>query len=144
LSSSSPQPSKAERTRSTVRRRSGAVVAAAFATIALIGNTALSRSATAREHGEQTAAADDARRARLLMPWSPAPWEALGQAQLAAGLLPEARRSFRKAISMDPGDWEPWYDLASATTGSERARSLEHVAALFPQSGLIPSNPRAP
>jgi hypothetical protein len=122
----------------------GAVAAAAFATIALIGNTALSRSATARTHGEQTAAAHDARRARLLMPWSPAPWAALGQAQRAAGHLPEARRSFRKAISMDPGDWELWYDLASATKGSERARSLRHVAALFPQSALIPSSPRAP
>ena len=122
-------------------------MAAAFATIGLIGNTALSQSASARAHGEQTAAADDARRARLLMPWSPAPWESLGQTQLAAGLLPEARRSFRQAISMDPGDWEPWYDLARATTGRERALSLQRVAALFPQSGLLLSNvttPRAP
>jgi hypothetical protein len=119
----------------------GAVAAAAFATIALLGNTALSRSATAREHGDGTAAAHDARRARLLMPWSPAPWAALGQAQLASGLLPEARRSLRKSISMDPGDWALWYDLAIATTGKERTRSLEHVAALFPQSALTPSNP---
>jgi predicted Zn-dependent protease len=122
----------------------GALVAAGFATIALIGNTALSRSQTAREHGKLSAALDDARRARLVMPWSPAPWEALGRAQLAAGLPFEARRSFRKAVSMDRGDWEPWYDLASATTGKERARSLEHVASLFPQSGLIPSTPQAP
>jgi hypothetical protein len=122
----------------------GAVVAAAFATVALIGNTALSRSTNAREHGEQTAAAHDARRARLLMPWSPAPWAALGQAQLAAGLLPAARRSFRKAVSMDRGDWELWYDLATATSGRERARSLRHAAALFPQSDLVPSSPRAP
>jgi hypothetical protein len=122
----------------------GALVAAGFATIALIGNTALSRSQTAHEHGDQTAAASDARRARTLMPWSPAPLVALGRAQFAAGALPEARRSFREAISMDRGDWELWYDLASATTGTERARSLQHVAALFPQSGLIPSTPRAP
>jgi tetratricopeptide (TPR) repeat protein len=122
----------------------GVVVAAAFATVALIGNTALSRSATAREHGDQTAAAHDARRARSLMPWSPAPWEALGQAQLAAGFLPEARQSFRKAISIDPGDWALWYDLASATNGVERARSLQHVAALSPQSHLSPSNPQVP
>jgi Flp pilus assembly protein TadD len=110
----------------------------------LIGNTALSRSATAREHGEQTVAAHDARRARLLMPWSPAPWAALGRTQLAAGLLPGARQSFRKAVSMDSGDWELWYDLASATTGRERARSHQHVVALFPQSALAPSKSRAP
>jgi len=41
---------------------------------------------------------------------------------------------------MDPGDWELWYDLASATTGRERARSLRREAALSPQSGLLPSN----
>jgi len=124
-----------------------AVLTAGFATLALIGNTALSRSASARVHGDQTAAINDARRARSLMPWSPAPWAALGRAQLAAGLLPDARRSFRKAISMDRGDWELWYDLASATTGSARAGALQRVAALFPQSDLIPANrthPRAP
>jgi tetratricopeptide (TPR) repeat protein len=115
----------------------GAVVAAAFATIGLIGNTALNQSAIAREHGNQAAAIQAARRARTLMPWSPAPWEALGHAQLATGLLSDAQGSFRKAISIDPGDWKLWYDLASATTGSARARSLERVAALFPQSGLL-------
>jgi hypothetical protein len=118
----------------------GVVVAAAFVTIGLLGNTTLSQSATARARGDQTAAITDARRARLLMPWSPAPWVALGRAQLAAGLVPDARRSFRKAISMDRGDWELWYDLASATTGKERARSLQWVAALFPQSDLVPAN----
>jgi hypothetical protein len=117
-----------------------AVLAAAFATVALLGNTALSRSATARARGDQAAAASDARRARLLMPWSPSPWEALGNAQLAAGLVPDARRSFRKAISMDRGDWQLWYGLASATTGRARTRSLQRVAALFPQSDLLPSN----
>ena len=111
-----------------------AVVAAAFAMMALLGNTALSRSETAREHGEQATAAAEARRARLLMPWSPKPWEALGRAQRAAGLTPEARGSFRKAISMDRGDWELWYELASTTTGRAQHRALRRFAALFPRS----------
>jgi len=114
-----------------------AVAAAGFAAIALLGNSALSRSETARRQGKQTQAAEDARRARFLMPWSPRPWEALGRAQLAAGQLPGARRSFRKAISMDGGDWRLWYDLAGATTGPAQRRALRRAVRLFPQSGLL-------
>jgi tetratricopeptide (TPR) repeat protein len=116
-----------------------AAAAAEFAAIALLGNSALSRSETAREQGKPAPAAADARRARSLMPWSPRPWEALGRAQEAAGLLPQARKSFRKAISMDRGDWRLWYDLAGATTGSAQRRALQHAVSLFPQSGLLPN-----
>jgi tetratricopeptide (TPR) repeat protein len=116
-----------------------AVVAAGFAAVALLGNAALSRSETSREQGKPARAATDAQRARSLMPWSPKPWEALGRAQLAAGLLPEARRSFRKAISMDGGDWHLWYDLAGATTGPVQRRALQRAVLLYPQSGLVAS-----
>ena len=116
----------------------GVVAAAAFATIALLGHAALSRSESAREHGKPAQAAQDARRARSLMPWSPEPWRALGRAQVSAGLLPEARQSFRKAISMDAGDWHFWYDLAGTSTGPARRRALQHAVALFPRSGLLP------
>jgi hypothetical protein len=115
-----------------------AVAAAGFATIALLGNAALSRSATARREGKLVQAATDARRARSLMPWSPAPWDALGQTQLAAGLAHDARQSFRKAISMDKGDWQLWYDLAGATTGATRRLALRQAVTLFPRSGLLP------
>jgi len=114
-----------------------AVAAAGFAAIALLGNSALSRSETARAQGEPARAASNARRARSLMPWTPKPWEALGRAQLAAGLLPEARRSFRKAISMDGGDWRLWYDLAGATTGPAQRRALRRAVLLYPRSGLL-------
>jgi cytochrome c-type biogenesis protein CcmH/NrfG len=116
-----------------------AVAAATFAAIALLGNSALSRSEAARERGEPARAATDARRARSLMPWSPKPWEALARAQLAAGLLPEARRSFRRAISMDGGDWRLWDGLAGASTGPAQRRALRHAVLLFPRSGLLPS-----
>jgi Flp pilus assembly protein TadD len=114
-----------------------AVVTAGFAAIALLGNSALSRSDTARREGKLGSAAKDARRARTLMPWSPLPWEAVGQAQLDAGLVTDARRSFRKAISMDDGDWRLWYDLAGATGGRARRQALRHAVALFPRSGLL-------
>jgi hypothetical protein len=114
-----------------------AVAAAVFAGVGLLGNSALSRSEAAREEGRAVDAATDARRARSLMPWSPRPWEALGRAQVSAGLLPNARRSFRKAISMDDGDWRLWYELAGATTGAAQRRALRHAVALYPRSGLL-------
>ncbi|MGZ4315749.1 MAG: hypothetical protein ACXVRS_07930, partial [Gaiellaceae bacterium] len=89
------------------------------------------------------AAAGDARRAERWMPWSPTPWEALGRAQLGAGLLAPARASFRKAISMDSGDWELWYRLASATSGVERSRALHQAARLFPRAQLLRGSVRS-
>jgi hypothetical protein len=117
-----------------------AVVTAGFAAIALLGNSALSRSETARTEGRLGQATTDARRARTLMPWSPLPWEAQGKAQLDAGLVTEARRSFRKAITMDDGDWRLWYDLAGATSGRARRQALQHAVALYPRSGLLPTS----
>jgi O-Antigen ligase len=114
-----------------------AVTAAVFAGIALIGNAALSQSEAAREDGRAADAASHARTARSLMPWSPRPWEALGRAQLTAGLPVAARRSFRKAISMDRGDWRLWYELAGATTGLAQRRALQQAVALYPRSGLL-------
>jgi tetratricopeptide (TPR) repeat protein len=114
-----------------------AVVVAGFAAITLLGNAALSRSSTARTEGKLAKAAADARRARTLMPWSPRAWQAEGQAQLAAGLFPEARRSFRKAIAIDDGDWRLWYDLAETTTGPAQRRALRRAVALFPRSELL-------
>ncbi len=119
----------------------GAIVAATtFASVGLVGNAALSRSESAREAGDWGRAAADARRARSWMPWSPQPWVALGRAQLGAQLLRDAQNSFRKAISMDAGDWQIWYDLASATAGQAQRRALEHATALFPRSGLLPNH----
>jgi hypothetical protein len=110
------------------------VVAAGFAAVGLVGNTALSRSNAARQDGEWAKAARDARRAKTWMPWSPEPWVALGRAELGAGLAPDARASFRKAISMDRGDWELWYRLASASRGETRRRALREAARLFPRA----------
>ena len=113
------------------------VVAAGFAAVGLVGNTALSRSNVARQHGDWARAARDARHAKTWMPWSPRPWVALGRAQLGAGLLPAARASFRKAISMDSGDWELWYRLASASRGDARRRALREASRLFPRADSL-------
>jgi hypothetical protein len=140
------RPSFRSRRLSARARWTGVVVivaAAGFAAAGLVGNTALSRSDAARQNQDWAQAADDARRAKLWMPWSPRPWEALGRAQLGAGLLPAAKASFRKGIAMDSGDWELWYRLAAASSGGERRRALSQAARLFPQAQLLRRGSRA-
>jgi Flp pilus assembly protein TadD len=99
-----------------------------------VGNTALSRSDAARQDGDWARAARDARLAKRWMPWSPRPWVALGRAELGAGFDSDAKVTFRKAISMDRGDWELWYRLASATRDGERRHALQQAARLFPRA----------
>jgi hypothetical protein len=116
------------------------VAVGAFASIGLVGNSALKASEGARRAGHWDRAASEALRARSWMPWSPAPWSALGEAQLGAGLLRDARSSFRKAASMDPRDWELWYDLARASRGRDRTAALQRAVALYPRSRLVPEH----
>jgi hypothetical protein len=115
-----------------------AVAAAAFAVVGLVGNNALSRSESAREDRNWSQALSEARVARSWMPWSPKPWEALGRAQLGAGVPSEARKSLRKAISMDRSDWELWYYLASASRAEARTAAIREAMRLFPQAQLLP------
>jgi hypothetical protein len=115
------------------------MVAVAFAAIGLVGNSALSRSESARENKDWVRAAGEARRAKSWMPWSPRPWAALGRAELGAGLAADARTSFRKAISIDRGDWQLWYDLATATSGRARRDALRQSTRLFPRAALLPN-----
>jgi Flp pilus assembly protein TadD len=61
----------------------------------------------------------------------------LGEADLNAGRLPQARSALRKAIANNPRNWATWLDLARASTGAERANALAHSRALNPLgSGL--------
>jgi O-Antigen ligase len=112
------------------------VALAGVATVGLVGNSALSASKSALRGGEVGRALSQANRARSWMPWSPQPWSALGEAQLAAGRSGQAQASFKKAASMDPGDWQLWYDLARASSGHERTAAIRHAVALYPRSGL--------
>jgi hypothetical protein len=120
------------------------VAAASFAIVGLVGNTALSRGRGALESGAAARAATDARRARTMMPWSPQPWALLGRSEREDGRLAAARSSFRKAITLDSGDWQTWYDLAGVTSGLERASALRRVAALYPRSGLVAAGKASP
>ena len=65
------------------------------------------------------------------------PWRLLGESQLQAGEVEQARRSFLRGIAKDRGDWEVWLDLALATRGGERRDALDHDAFLNPLSSEL-------
>lgn len=103
---------------------------AVFALVALIGNNALAGSQSALQDNNWVRAQQLARRAAIWMPWSPSPWTALGEAQLAGGSTADAHASFRRAISHGDADWEAWLGLARTSSGSERAAALAHAERL--------------
>jgi hypothetical protein len=112
------------------------VIAAGFAGVGLLGNSALGASESALKTGNWGSAAAEANRARTWMPWSPQPWAALGRAELGAGDTAGARASFEKAISIDSQDWTLWVDLVRATRGAEQRHALGEALTLFPRAGL--------
>ena len=112
-----------------------ALGAAAF--VFLVGNMFLSRASAAASAGHWTVAARDAQRASSWLPWSTAPWQQLGEAQLAQGDTAAAQASFRTAIRKDSGDWSLWLDLARASTGGIQTAALAHAIKLDPLSPEI-------
>jgi hypothetical protein len=74
----------------------------------------------------------DAQRASDLAPWSSEPWLKLGEAELTAGLTPQAHDAFRTAADRDPNNWVAWWDLARASMDGEREDALLHVKLLNP------------
>jgi hypothetical protein len=116
-----------------------AVAAIALAGLALVGLVGAHAAATSRAEAQPPSAdygkaERQARRARTWAPWSSEPWQLLGEAQLGAGDLAAARRSFEKAIDKEPDDWALWFDLAQASTGAERERALAEASRLNPLS----------
>ena len=115
----------------------GIALAAVLFVVALVGflgNRAAATAAEALDAAHLSTAASEARHARHWQPWSAEPWRLLGEAQLQAGEVGQARASFVRGIQKDRGDWELWLDLALASRGSERRAALGHVAVLNPLS----------
>ena len=105
-----------------------------LAALAFLGNQAVERSVEASNRLDWREAANAARRARTLQPWSPQPWRLLGEIELAEGSLPAARRYFRQGLREDRDDWELWIGLALASDGAARQAALAEVHRLNPMS----------
>lgn len=127
---------EARTTRDRVRAPAilAAILIGAVGLIGLLGNTAVSRAQTANADRRYLDAQVYARHARTLMPWSPKPWIALGEAQYSSGDRAGALESFRRAVDVDDLEWSAWIDLAVAARGLERQRALQRARMLNPGS----------
>jgi O-Antigen ligase len=112
--------------------------AAAVAVIVQAGNQALQTSRTDAGSGRYAAAAQAARRAIRLAPWSADGWESLAQIQQDQGDIAAARSSFRRAIAKDPLNWTLWNELALVSSGNARAEAAAKVRSLNPLAPNIP------
>ena len=108
-----------------------------LAFISVLGNVPLGRSRVALDDSRWAEAAVQAQTARRWAPWSSQPLQLLGEAQLGAGNVVHARRSFRAALEQDPANWQLWVDLALASSGAEQRVALEHARRLNPRSTQV-------
>jgi hypothetical protein len=121
-------------------RVAGVAAVLAVSTVALVGllgNSALAGARAAVDQRNLPRALEESDRAEALMPWSPWPWIARGEAQLVTGRPADAAVSFRKAIDVDEGEWRGWYGLALATRGAERNAALARARSLYPKSPAV-------
>lgn len=121
-------------------RLAAVAVAAALAIVAAgayAGNSAIAAAGSDIGHGRYTEAANDASRARRLMPWSAQPLVLLAEADLGKGAFGAARTELREALGLDDGDWQTWLDLALASRGPARERALAQAMRLYPTSPEI-------
>jgi hypothetical protein len=114
-----------------------AVVLGAFGIYTVAAQLPLTHLRHATARGDWPAAERDARRAAAIAPWSSEPWFALGESELDAGRLAQARGALRKATAKSPHDWVAWFDLARASTGVEAEDALARAVALNPLSPEI-------
>ena len=121
--------------------RAGALAAIALlavcALVGLRGNAAAAASQRAASVDHWVAAEGDARTAVAWEPWSADARLALGVALLGEHRDAGARTAFRAAIAREPLNWEGWFDLARASTGSAQQTALARAKQLDPHEPQV-------
>jgi hypothetical protein len=108
-----------------------------IAAVGALGSRAEASSADAFEERDYERAADSARTAERLVPWSVEPLLLIGRAQAGAGDWEAARATFRRALREEPDRWRLWYELAAVSRGPERQAALREARALNPLEDLL-------
>jgi hypothetical protein len=85
--------------------------------VALLTDLKLDSSRSAASRGDLVAAADDARDAANVQPWSEEPRLQLALVEELEGNLPVARIAALEAIQRSPTDWRPWVLLSRIDGG---------------------------
>jgi len=114
-----------------------ACAAAAAGFLMVLGNVPLTHARDAAAATEWATSARDARKAIRWLPWSSEPWRLLGEADLAQRRHAAAAVALRRAIELDPKNWQLWFDLSAATHGAASRHALARAAALNPRSPEI-------
>jgi O-Antigen ligase len=108
------------------------ILIAAFSVLGLLGNRALASATRAVDRASWKTAELHAHDAIRWMPWSGQAWQQLGDAQLGLGDRRAALASLMKGVDRSPGDWSIWFDLGTASRGSQRRQAYRRAAALNP------------
>ena len=98
-------------------------VAAVVAFVGLIGNIAIAKTEDAIPNGQSKLALSEAKKAHRWAPWSAEALRDLGEAKILTGSKDAGLADLRSAAAKDPGDWQTWFAIASATGGAERAQA---------------------
>lgn len=112
------------------------------AAVSFAGEHELAASRSAAARGDLTEAADDARVAGKLQPWSPEPPLQLALVDELGGDLGAARTAVLDAIRSAPGDWRGWAvagRIAAKSGNSSAAKLFLAKAASLSPVGLPPS-----
>lgn len=124
-------------------------VAAVFAAgVVFITELRLDQSREAAREGDLALAAEDARKATSIQPWSAEPWLQLGLVAERAGDMRTARGALDEAIERSPEDWTVWFVASRIAEKSGRDKEVEHglsvVGALNPlYPVLLRTGPRS-
>jgi hypothetical protein len=113
------------------------VALVAVALPGLLSASGLAAGLSAAGRADWVEVEEEALRAARFAPWSPEPWQTVGQSRLARGDLAGARESFDRALTLAPSEWSLWFDLARTLEGEEQEAALARAAALNPKSPEI-------
>jgi hypothetical protein len=119
----------------------GSIALTVLALVSLVGNQALFAGEEAVERKAWSDAAEHARRAEALLPWSFEPHVVLGDAAAGRGDRARAVAEYREAVDVDPRNWAAWLRLGQVARGVERRAAYVRVRELNPREPSLPGEP---